>query len=91
MRTHTFLNKSKLVEQLTNLDKASRFLALQLVSMGYVRIEPLTLLRRGRPAHVYVLTGKGRGYVALARNWGKRASNLRQYHGGALVTMQEAA
>ena len=50
----------------------SRFLALQLVEKGFVAIERQAHEGRGRPAHKYVLTGKGR----FAKNWGAKAGNL---------------
>lgn len=49
----------------------SRYLTLQLVEKGLV--EPVTVKSgsRGRPRVVYQVTGKGRGRIALSRNWKK--------------------
>ena len=70
-RPHTFSNKTKLVGALEAIESGtvSRFLALQLVEKGYVKIEKIATGRR--PAHAYHLTGKARGYLALSKNWGK--------------------
>ena len=75
-RTATFANKFNLVKSLENKDNLSRFLSLQLVEKGYLKVATVKHPGRGRPAHVYELTGKARGYLALARNWGKKAGNL---------------
>ena len=73
-RTQTFSNKAKLVAALNDVEtgKISRFLKLQLVEKGYVKIEKVRAADGvGRPAHDYRLTGKARGYLALSKNWGK--------------------
>lgn len=48
----------------------SRFLTLKLVERGFVEAVNMPSGFRGRPRVNYVLTGKGRGYVALSKNWG---------------------
>lgn len=40
-----------------------------IVEMGYLEKRNVSEGRRGRPRVEYVLTGKGRGYVALSKNW----------------------
>jgi predicted ArsR family transcriptional regulator len=65
------LVKKTLRNALENKDAGSRFLNLKLVNKGYFTIVPIHTNRRGRPAFSYELTGKGRGYLALAKNWGK--------------------
>lgn len=79
-RNATFANKSNLVKSLENKDELSRFLSLQLVERGYLKVATVKHEGRGRPAHVYELTGKARGYLALARNWGKKSANLVRAH-----------
>lgn len=71
-RIPTFTNKVSLAKTLANLaegKEVSRFLSLQLVEKKFVTIETVKHSGRGRPMHKFVLTGKGRGYVALSRNW----------------------
>ena len=75
-RNATFANKFNLVKSLENKDNLSRFLSLQLVEKGYLKVVPVKHEGRGRPSHLYELTGKARGYLALARNWGKKSDNL---------------
>ena len=75
-RNATFANKFNLVKSLENKDNLSRFLSLQLVEKGYLKVATVKHPGRGRAAHVYELTGKARGYLALARNWGKKSNNL---------------
>lgn len=77
-RKHTFRKSQAIVEALSNIEGVSRFLALQLAEMGYVKIEVIHLNKRGRPQHRYELTGKARGYLALSRNWGRKLQNLKQ-------------
>ena len=77
-RPAEFSDKSNLVKVLADPDSVSRYLALQLVKKGFLTIEAVKHEGRGRPAHKYVATGKARGYLALAANWGKKASNLRK-------------
>jgi predicted ArsR family transcriptional regulator len=47
----------------------SRYLTLQLVQMGFVKPVTVKTEGRGRPRVVYEVTGKGRGRIALAKNW----------------------
>ena len=88
-RTHTFSSKAKLVETLKGINTVSRFLGLQLVEMGFAKVEVIHKAGRGRPEHVYTLTGKARGYLALAANWGKRNSNLKQYKSNGIVILAD--
>jgi hypothetical protein len=59
----------EVVDALNNLEGLSRYLALRLKYNGLVAVEKVAHAGRGRQGHRYVLTGKGRGLVALARNW----------------------
>lgn len=77
-RKPTFRNNKAIVDSLNDLGNVSRFLALKLVDMGYVAIRASQTGFRGRPSHTYVVTGKGRQLVALARQWGKQNHYLRQ-------------
>jgi hypothetical protein len=71
-RTSSFGNKFVLVAMLENPEKISRYIALQLVAKGYLKIEKVKEnTGRGRASHVYVRTGKANGYIALSRNWKK--------------------
>ena len=65
--------KVAFLEALANGDLKSRYLALQLVEQGLVASETIKSAGRGRPRVEYKVTGKGRGYMALARNWKKTA------------------
>lgn len=77
-RKPTFRKSTAIIEALNNVESVSRFLALQLVEAGYLKIDVIHSERRGRPQHRYVLTGKARGYLALSRNWGRKLQNLKQ-------------
>jgi hypothetical protein len=76
MRTNTFNNTKAIVTALNDLDNSSRFLNLQLVEKGYLAIEPVKRDGRGRPMHRYVFTGKARGLLAIAAQWGCKSENL---------------
>jgi hypothetical protein len=70
MKTMTFKTKKAIVEALKNIDETSRYLSLQLVALGYVDVvKEKTKPGRGRCKVNYVVNGKGRGLVALAKNW----------------------
>ena len=77
-RPAEFSDKSNLVKVLADPDSVSRYLALQLVKKGFLTIEAVKHEGRGRPAHKYVATGKARGYLALAANWGRKTANIRK-------------
>jgi hypothetical protein len=71
-RTSSFGNKFVLAAMLENPEKISRYIALQLVAKGYLKIEKVKENPgRGRASHVYAQTGKAKGYIALSRNWKK--------------------
>lgn len=54
---------------LTNLDGLSnRYYAGRLLDMGFIAQENIQTGKRGRPQVKYVLTGKGRGFVAICAN-----------------------
>ena len=71
-RPATFTSKKSIAQHLAQPEKLSRFLKLQLVNQGLLEIVPVHKATRGRPAFDYKLTGKGRGLVAISRNWGKK-------------------
>lgn len=73
-RVATFATKKSVAKVLRDYiggNEVSRFLKLQLVEMGYLAVKPIDTEtpRRGRKAHSYELSGKGRGLVALSKNW----------------------
>jgi predicted ArsR family transcriptional regulator len=68
-RPSQFATSKAKVEALNNLHDLTRYHILQLVDMGLVNIEEIKTGGRGRPVHNYVVSGKGRGLQALARNW----------------------
>jgi hypothetical protein len=49
--------------------KLSRYQKLKLASRGLLVQVPVKSDTRGRPAIVYELSGKGRGFVALSKKW----------------------
>ena len=75
-RPAAFANNFNVADSLAairdNSGEVSRYLALQLAERGLVAPEAVKSGGRGRPRIVYNLTGKGRGLVALSKNW-KRA------------------
>lgn len=78
-RTSTFKNKTALVAALTALSNGeaavSRYLSLELETLGFVKRVPVKMSEgRGRPTMTVELTGKARGYLALAKNWKKKAA-----------------
>jgi len=64
-----FETSKGVVKALKNLNSLSRFLKLQLVDKGFVKVVKRKSEGRGRPVHDYEVTGKGRGLVALSKNW----------------------
>jgi predicted ArsR family transcriptional regulator len=74
-RHPTFATNAAIGEALRELQegKLSRFLTLQLIEKGFVAIEVVHKEGRGRPAHNYVLTGKGK----FAKNWGGKKENIK--------------
>jgi len=76
-RQSTFSNKFALVDALNLIaaeGKISTFLGNQLVEKGYAEVQSVKKEGRGRPSHKFVLTGKGRGYTSLAKNWKRPVS-----------------
>lgn len=53
----------------SNEKSLSRFLKLQLAEKGLLEAVSEQSGKRGRPRLTYQLTGKGRGLVALSKNW----------------------
>lgn len=65
-----FKTSKDVVKALNDLDNISRFLKLQLVEKGYVEIFKVKATAgRGRANHVYQISGKGRGLLALSSKW----------------------
>jgi len=52
-----------------NTTELSRFKLKQLIARGLVEEVPMHTGKRGRPAFSLAVTGKGRGFIALAANW----------------------
>lgn len=70
MKTSTFKNARAIVKALNDLDSVSRYLTLQLVDLGYVKVNKIKVTPgRGRAQVKYEVNGKGRGLQALAKNW----------------------
>ena len=66
-----FDDKEEIVKAFDKVENntLSRYLALQLVALGFAKIEVEEKTGRvGRPGHRYVLTGKARGYRAIMKN-----------------------
>jgi predicted ArsR family transcriptional regulator len=68
-RPATFATKKDIVKVLTGEKVVSRQLQLQLVEQGYLKVEKVKSGGVGRPAHEFVVSGKGKGLIALSRNW----------------------
>lgn len=64
-------NKKEVAMALRDLSGVSYYLTRKLAKAGYVSFEVVKSEGRGRPAKRPVLTGKGRGLVALSANWKK--------------------
>lgn len=74
-RTNSFNSTKSIVNALNALDKTSYFLKRQLVGKGYLTIDKTrTSEKAGRYAYVYKVSGKGRGLLAISKNWGKKQS-----------------
>lgn len=71
-RTATFKTKPAIAAALNDAENLSRFLALQLVNQGYLKAEAVPTGKRGRKPIEYVLTGKARSLLALAKTWKKK-------------------
>jgi predicted ArsR family transcriptional regulator len=68
-RPSIFEGKKAVAAVLRGEAKISRFLTLQLVNDGYLIAAPIKSGKRGRPSYVYEVTSKGKGLVALSKNW----------------------
>ena len=71
-RKKTFANKFNVIDCLNRIQEGnfkSRYLTLKLVEMGFVEVVTEKGEGRGRPRVTYRVTGKGRGRIALAKNW----------------------
>lgn len=68
------LTKKKTVEILRAIEAGSentapRHYLERIVMMGYLEKKSVETGKRGRRPVEYVLSGKGRGYLALSKNW----------------------
>lgn len=61
---------ASIVAQVAEGQSVSRYIALKLVDAGYLQIETVNHQGRGRPQHRYVVAGRGRSLMNLAKNWG---------------------
>lgn len=68
-RVKNFNDKWNKVNAMGDLSSVSKYYLKQLEAEGYVEFQDVKTDRRGRPAKVAVLTGKGRGYLAMSKNW----------------------
>lgn len=69
-RTSAFVNKVNLAVMLNDLDNLSPHYAKTLMAMGYINKETYRIPgSRGKLSVRFNLTGKGKGLVALSRNW----------------------
>jgi hypothetical protein len=76
-RRPIFANKNALTDVLEMIAGNSfnnRYLSIKLMEMGLVETVAEKTPGRGRPRIIYRLTGKGRGRLAIGRNW--RPKNL---------------
>lgn len=74
-RTNSFNNTKSIVNALNTLNETSYFLKRQLVHKGYLTVNKMrTSDKAGRYAHVYEVSGKGRGLLAISENWKKKQS-----------------
>lgn len=64
-------NKRAVADLLINGDpnNLSHFLKHKLADAGFLKLVPVPSGKRGRPALNVELTGRAKGFVALARNW----------------------
>lgn len=74
MKTKFFKNAkviAKTLDAVNNGAPISRYLAEQLVELGYMNrgLQPKAIRTRGRLKVVYFVSGKGRGLIALSKNW----------------------
>lgn len=71
-RKLAFANKFNVIDALTAIQTGSfksRHLTMKLIDMGLVEAVTVKGEGRGRPRVVFQVTGKGRGRIALAKNW----------------------
>ncbi len=71
-RKLAFANKFNVIDALTAVQTGnfkSRHLTMKLIDMGLVEAVTVKSEGRGRPRVLFQVTGKGRGRIALAKNW----------------------
>jgi hypothetical protein len=71
-RKPTLANKFAVIDALNAVSAGnfkSRYLTLKLIDLGFVVAKQMKSEGRGRPRVVYELTGKGRGRLAISKNW----------------------
>ena len=72
MKTKTFNTNKNIASTLVAINEGktvSRYLSLQLVALGLLKTEAVKNDGRGRPRVIYSVSGKGRGLIALSKNW----------------------
>jgi len=64
-------NKKKLTKFLADgqFDGLTFYMKTQLVDAGYLTVTKVQAGKRGRPADTLTVSGKGRGLVAMSKNW----------------------
>lgn len=64
-------NKKKLVTVLKtgDFENLTFYMKTKLATAGYLAIEKVQTGKRGRPADKVTVSGKGRGLIAMSKNW----------------------
>ena len=68
-RPAIFAKAKAKVDALQNLDNVSYYLKRQLVQQGLINAVKIVKDTRGRPEYDYQVSGKGRGLIAMSKNW----------------------
>lgn len=70
MKTERFATKRNVVKGLETIETLSRHLSLKLVALGYAEVVKVKeTAGRGRAKVYYKVNGKGRGLIALSKQW----------------------
>lgn len=69
-------NKKNLAKFLENGDfeNVTNFMKQKLVNEGFLTVTKIQTGKRGRPQEVLTVSGKGKGLLAMSRNWGKKVA-----------------
>ena len=68
-RPATFTKAKSKAFALQNLDGVSYYHKRQLVQQGLLNAVKIPQFGRGRPQYDYQVSGKGRGLIAMSKNW----------------------